>query len=1161
MRPLRLDLTAFGPYVGHQTVDFRRLAATGLFLVAGPTGTGKSSIFDALCFGLYGRLPGQRSVYRTVRSDHAAEGERCAVSVEFEAAGDRWRVSRQPEHHRPKKRGRGFTTDPQTAQLERWTGSDWQTTATRPSEVSVEIHQLVGLTYQQFERVVLLPQGRFQQALLAGSKERRELLSSLFRTSTLGEVEAELVTRSAAAKAELDRLDLALEHDLRAALDAIERARTVLLIEHRVGVPVSVGAGDMVEAFSDGPVVSEPELAPEPEVVGDSVTPSLAGLRAEVSEVTRGPLAALVERRGQAEAERARLAHEAATAAEIVANIAERDRLRRRRVELDAGRSPCELGRELAAKGRAARQVVDAERVRADIEGRLRSARVATEEAYELVEAELGPCGYELPSLIDMEDLHHLGEAVLRDQEVVEELRRKVSQAEAARESAHRAEQEIALAAEELSHQREKCEELETTRSELQAEREELAVSIGRLDAARVEVDTIRSTIDQRRVLASLLDALVDQRSRRDELAAQLVHIEAGREELANGLTVVREIASRRAWVEGQLAETQSRLSRREHLEGLGVAYGAALRDLRQIQSAQVEVFDRFVATMGPRLAEQLVDEVPCPVCGSKVHPVPAERDPQGPPATLALVQEVQDQLQAKAAHVGAVHAELQATKEGLGADADVPIDQLQGRVAEVRTDLADAIAAEDRERVGTDRLADLVRQAQDGAAGIGDLDEQMAETERAAATVRGALGDAAARSIEELIARQVQGEAALEALMVDERRHSLVGLELDRHVATLARLEKAMTTSQRRIDRASATHGELSRQARALSVEVGDRFAAHDPDQLADALSRAGQAIGVARASVHEADRLTRDSHDRAAQVDSYLSISGLASVRDAEDAYLALEDIERLEAEWARWEKESNDVDSRLGVYRDLELPDMPPDVEALALASRRSAEHYSSLVDRVGRGEEALDRAEGVLRKVAQRGEETAARRAEAETVHRLAETCRGNNAKRTTLESWVLAGHLRRVVRHANVHLGEMSAGRYRLAVPTDAVKSQGYAGLDLVVVDSFTGRERPTASLSGGETFQASLALALGLADVVGAGRAGLSLDALFIDEGFGSLDSDALDQAVQVLERLRGRGALIGVVTHVEALKDSLPVGLRVESLGPGEGSTIVQAC
>ena len=146
----------------------------------------------------------------------------------------------------------------------------------------------------------------------------------------------------------------------------------------------------------------------------------------------------------------------------------------------------------------------------------------------------------------------------------------------------------------------------------------------------------------------------------------------------------------------------------------------------------------------------------------------------------------------------------------------------------------------------------------------------------------------------------------------------------------------------------------------------------------------------------------------------------------------------------------------------------------------------------------------------------------------------------------LESYVLAARLEQVAAAASVRLHRMTSGRYTL-VHTDARASgRGRSGLGLQVVDAWTGTERDTATLSGGETFAASLALALGLADVVTEEAGGVRLDTLFVDEGFGSLDDQTLDEVLDVLDALRERDRTVGIVSHVADLRHRIPVQLEV---------------
>ena len=210
MRPLRLEIQAFGPYAGTQTIDFDDLAADGLFLIHGPTGAGKTALLDAIGFALYGQVPGSRQT-RDLRSDHAPVDRPTEVRFEFLADGDHWLVRRRPGYVRPKRRGTGTTTENPQSQLYKREGSDWKSVSRATLEVNRELRELIGLDHDQFSRVIVLPQGQFQRVLRPSTaQEREELLTSLFDTELFGGIERWVHERwkesAASAAADRDRL-------------------------------------------------------------------------------------------------------------------------------------------------------------------------------------------------------------------------------------------------------------------------------------------------------------------------------------------------------------------------------------------------------------------------------------------------------------------------------------------------------------------------------------------------------------------------------------------------------------------------------------------------------------------------------------------------------------------------------------------------------------------------------------------------------------------------------------------------------------------------------------------------------------------------------------------------------------------------------------------
>lgn len=216
MRLHRLRATAFGPFAGTIEVDFDQLSTSGLFLLSGPTGAGKTSVLDAVCFALYGDVPGDRNAAKRLRSDLAAPGTRPSVELEATLAGRRFRIVRSPSWDRPKKRGEGTTTEQASVSIAERVHGSWVTQSTRLDETGHLVAGLLGMNVAQFTQVAMLPQGRFQAFLRAKSEERHRLLQQLFRTGRFEDVEKWLRDR---------RLDLRrrTEQALQTVADLVSR--------------------------------------------------------------------------------------------------------------------------------------------------------------------------------------------------------------------------------------------------------------------------------------------------------------------------------------------------------------------------------------------------------------------------------------------------------------------------------------------------------------------------------------------------------------------------------------------------------------------------------------------------------------------------------------------------------------------------------------------------------------------------------------------------------------------------------------------------------------------------------------------------------------------------------------------------------------------------
>jgi exonuclease SbcC len=221
----------------------------------------------------------------------------------------------------------------------------------------------------------------------------------------------------------------------------------------------------------------------------------------------------------------------------------------------------------------------------------------------------------------------------------------------------------------------------------------------------------------------------------------------------------------------------------------------------------------------------------------------------------------------------------------------------------------------------------------------------------------------------------------------------------------------------------------------------------------------------------------------------------------------------------------------------------------VESSRVVAAAAREQHSLAVDAQGLARHAVTQLADLQPQLAAALADLApsqARAAEARRIADLANASTTANQYKMTLSAFVLAARLEEVAAAASQRLLTMTAGRYSL-VHTDARRGAGRSGLGLLACDSWTGQDRDTSTLSGGETFLASLALALGLADVVTAEAAGTRMEALFVDEGFGTLDEDALEEVMTVLDGLREGGRMVGIVSHVSELRQRIPAQIHVQ--------------
>jgi len=1018
----RLELEGFGPFRDRQVVDFDAFAGDGIFLIAGRTGAGKSSVLDGVCFALYGGVPRYDGAEKRLRSDYCGPDDPTEVSVEFTTGGRRWRVTRSPEYERAKRRGTGTTLVSADAQLDELVGGEWIGRASGSRNVALALDDVLGLSQQQFLQVILLAQNRFAEFLLARSDERQKLLRRLFGTRTYEQYQEALEQRRRDAEAAL----AAAGDGVKLLLGEAERLAAAEGAWEGFGA-----AGHLLERLADG--ASEPEstdappAAPPDDPGASSGTGPATSLADRLAEAERSVRSA----RSRADVLAGQQSVATATARDADAAFAAVKALHAKQQQLTA------------ARARLAALEEDADRIAAD---RTRVERAIAAEA----------------------------------------LRAPIEAVATADAAAQRA-------AEALSTHREAWERVggsaDDDVEQLRGLVDELTGQLAVWAAVAEQEDELahlekRLAADEERVVALERD-IAEIEERRRLVPARLEAIDAELREVLAGAGRVDDLRTRLAALDERLTAAHEAERLEKQLRVADEAHLAAAGRHESAQSAVTALLRRRLAGHAAELATALVDGEPCAVCGSTEHPSPA-------------------------------------------AASEAPVTDEEVAAAEAARDRAakDEAAAADAAKAVRDAHSGALARA--GGESVAALAEAKVATERSLA----AATDAQRRS-EQLTAER----ASLVEL------DAAAGLELDQATATLAelRMQVAAATAEAKTLRSAVA------EARDDFESVAARIAAAKQRRgLALALITALEDHAGAEASLA---RARADLATRVAATDFTDDADAQAALLDPAERTVLSERVRAHEVALTTEAERVRELENELG-----EAADAAPDVDAAASARDRALAEEKAAVEAAARAAQTAKRLDDLVRRAVEAQDGIAELAAECEAVSRLANTVAGRppNTRRMTLESFVLAAELEEIVEAANLRLGEMSSGRYRLQ-HSDARAARNVAsGLGLEIVDAHTGQARPAQSLSGGETFLASLALALGLAEVVTARAGGVRLDTLFIDEGFGSLDEATLDLAMRTLDELRQGGRTVGLISHVAAMKEQLPAQLVVEATAQG---------
>ena len=1077
MRPLKLTVSAFGPYAGKVVMDLERLGEQGLYLITGDTGAGKTTIFDAITYALYGEPSGDDRDPSMFRSKYAQPETPTRVELVFSYGGKTYTVRRNPEYERPAKKGGGTTVQKADAELTLPDGR----LVTKAREVTREIIGIIGLNRSQFSQIAMIAQGDFRKLLQADTKSRQEIFREIFKTryymvfqeKVKGEA-VRLQRECEAARASVQQYIggvVCREDDLlrpklgKAQAGELPFGETVELIQLLIDQ-------DRGEETSCQEILDRLDVA-----LKESST--LLGKAQEAQKVREKLEQARVERE----------------------TLASRAEMARKALETEQGKMPRQeaLGKELAMLEAELPRYQELSEQEAGLIALTESIAASEkrcsqqEEARIAKEHRLGEWRQELDGLacVDAEQ-----QRLLREQDQVESRQAALSALKGQIEQWQACLQEID--GKRCQHGELKQQQLELT-ARLAEEKEIL----------RADQETFQATAG----LSGEKEQLLHRQERAQERQQAL-------SDLLSGLDDYHE--EERALRTAQAAYEQAR----EKSEQLGELYRRKNR--------------AFLDEQAGLLAQSLTDGQPCPVCGALRHPAPARLSGSAPTeseleeakaAWETAQRETQDASMAAGMRRVALEEREKQMIRAMADYIDAPVpDTARERLADCQADVAGELAQLHQALVETEtRLAH-----REG------LEQEIARREKSLAKL-----EEQAEELKEIINQTEVSQGTLEG-----RRKQLedsLNRELSTHLRS-CQLKDAPATLAQALAETEEKIAQLAEQAREITGKLEKKqelnrnipLAEQELRALEDAAGKRKEELAGARSRQEELTVQLQGLRDRLPFPEQDGAKQRIAALQEERQAFTtALEQARKAAADR---QKELAAADAAIGEQEHFLKSMQAVDVEALQQQSQGLTRQRTEAGEAQKIIHTRLVTNQTALKNIREKATDLETLEKRHQWLQALSDTVNGRlrDKEKIALETYIQMTFFDRILQRANLRLLVMSGGQYELKRRREAENNRSQSGLELDVIDHYNGSERSVKSLSGGESFKASLSLALGLADEVQSAAGGIRLDTMFVDEGFGSLDEESLAQAIRALTGLTEGNRLVGIISHVAELKEKI---------------------
>lgn len=1033
MRPIKLTISAFGPYASKQVIDFEELKGRNIFVISGKTGAGKTTIFDAISYALYGEASGESRETDSLRSHFADGNTETYVELEFELRGEKYTVNRVPKQKKKKARGEGYTEKSADATLTLPDGK----VITKVKNVTDKIIEILGITREQFKQIVMLAQGEFKKLLLADSVEREGIFRKIFNTYDFEKIQAELKDKAA----NLSKNRTKSKHEMEINLKNIKG-------EHDI----------VIDEYVDFPLVIEKlkDLLERDNNIYKTLNEE--GKEVDNKLQVKNQEKAIIETNNNLLKEK-----EIITKA-LEELLSKEDEYKNKSKTIIDGKNAKEVkyieDKLIETTKKLTKREEDYNLSLKNID----SLKLKQEEANKLLQIEESKeCDREKLS-VEINNLNKLEEKIIE----LDSLNNKVMHLKQSAENSKL----------QIINNKKETEELKKSKEEKELQLKDIAT----LETKKVELESDikakNKTLDEVRELFKVIRSFQNTYIEHNNKAKEYKEFEV---------------------------------------------------EYKKVKENYEKMDDLYKKEQAGILASKLQENEPCPVCGSTNHPnkatikenlkIPTKEE-------LKVAKENLDKLEKE-------NLEKINNLTTLNSNKTTYLEQVNNHLSMLSATL-------NIDKTFNSETAKVVK----------NLGTELK-------SVIDKLKDELLKVIDKIsLKEKIEKELNLITTTINEREHSLIKLEeCEKNYTT------ELTQNITKIDEYKKEIPENITDLKTLNnlIEVKTKELNISKEKLAklrlenENLAKKLEGENSTSKEINKSiEELKLEIANNKANFNEAIKEQGFDNIQTYEDAKLQISMVESLEKEVENYNSELKLTKAKqediINKTKDIVFMDITTIDEEIRSIQNNKKELESKLRELHA----IIVGNKTILKNVENLNIEFKEIEEEYKVLGELADLANGKKAPYISFERYILASYFEDIIEAANIRLEKMTGDRFSLIRKTSKSKGAGQKGLELEIYDNYTDSSRDVSSLSGGESFKASLSLALGLSDIVQSNAGGVSLDTMFVDEGFGTLDPQSLDNAIDSLLELQRGGRLVGIISHVEELKERIDAKLEVTSTSKG---------